>query len=185
METMITCSLTLACSFLHHQTQSGVPAGQETNLSLILLPLLRLCVLHPLLSLSPLSQDSQDSLQATLKLVSTGAGFLAAIIDLKPLTTLSLALLTLKVCKKMSLETKRRETVRAGTTAVGLAKSEKFMQSIQQLGTRNLQMFITEYVVSKKGPAGGEGSASNPQQDEEQMKFPPVFIMTEGTQREL
>jgi len=46
-------------------------------------------------------------------------------------------------------------------------------------------MFITEYVVSKKGPAASEGSANNPQQDEEQMKFPPVFIMTEGTQREL
>ena len=48
-------------------------------------------------------------------------------------------------------------------------------------------MFITEYVVSKKvPPAANEGSAKNPQQqDEEQMKFPPVFIMTEGTQREL
>ena len=46
-------------------------------------------------------------------------------------------------------------------------------------------MFITEYVVSKKGPPVSEGSANNPQQDEEQMKFPPVFIMTEGTQREL
>lgn len=114
-----------------------------------------------------------------------GGGFLAAIIDPQSLPTQSLALLTLKVCKKMSLETKRRETVRAGTPAVGLVKSEKFMQSIQQLGTRNLQMFITEYVVSKKGPGVSEGSASNPQQDEEQMKFPPVFIMTEGTQREL
>jgi hypothetical protein len=47
-------------------------------------------------------------------------------------------------------------------------------------------MFITEYVVSKKVPSTNEGSAKNPQQvDEEQMKFPPVFIMTEGTQREL
>ena len=130
METLITCSLTLTCSFLHHQTQSGVPAGQETNLSLVLLPLLRLCVLHPLLSLSPLSQDSQDSLQSTLRLVTTGGGFLSAILDLQPLPTQSLALLTLKVCRKMTLETKRRETVRAGTPAVGLAKSEKFMQCL-------------------------------------------------------
>lgn len=46
-------------------------------------------------------------------------------------------------------------------------------------------MFITDYVVSKKPPIS-EVSANNPQQqDEEQMKFPPVFIMTEGTQREL
>lgn len=58
METLITCSLTLTCSFFHHQTQSGIPAGQESNMSLVLLPILRLCVLHPVLTLSPLSQDS-------------------------------------------------------------------------------------------------------------------------------
>ena len=126
METLITCSLTLTCSFLHHQTQSGVPAGQESNLSLVLLPILRLCVLHPLLTLSPLSQDSQDSLQFALKLVNTG-GFLASIIDPQPLPTQSLAMLTLKVCRKMSLETKRRETARTGTPAVALVKSEKFI----------------------------------------------------------
>ena len=126
METLITCSLTLACSFLHHQTQSGLPAGQESNLSLVLLPLLRLCVLHPLLTLSPLSQDSQDSLQFALKLVNAG-GFLASIIDPQPLKTQSIAMLTLKVCRKMSIETKKRETVRAGTPAVTLVKSEKFI----------------------------------------------------------
>ena len=125
--------MTLSASFFHYQTSfSAAQTGQETNQSLILLPIIRLCVQHSELTLSPLSVAGQDALSQVIRLINANQQsavmtFLSGVIGGTPMSEISITLLALKICLRVSNEGRQRMTQRVGTPVVSITKSDKVL----------------------------------------------------------